>query len=109
MGSRDHNFYNEAYQRAGYADIALDVQRTWLEGRRDEAREMVPDELVLQTNLLGSEEQVKDRIRTYRDAGVTTIRVDPDGRGLGEKLETLGRFMGLLDAVNAEKTETARA
>ena len=63
MGSRDHNFYNEAYQRAGYADIARDVQTTWLDGRRDEAREMIPDELVVKTNLLGTEDQVKDRIR----------------------------------------------
>jgi hypothetical protein len=70
---------------------------------------MIPDELVVQTNLLGTEDMVKDRIRAYRDAGVTTIRVDPEGKGMGEKLETLSRFMGLLDAVNAEKKETARA
>ena len=59
---------------------------------------MVPDEMVLQTNLLGTEAMVKDRIRAYRDAGVTTIRVEPDGRGLDERLETLGRFMRLLKA-----------
>jgi hypothetical protein len=109
MGSRDHNFYNEAYQRAGFQDIALDVQRTWLDGRRDEAREMIPDELVIKTNLLGREEQVKDRIRAFRDSGVTTIRVQPEGRGMSDTLDTLGRFMGLLGTVNAEATEAARA
>ncbi len=45
---------------------------------------------------------VKGRIRAYRDCGVTTIRVDPDGRGMEERLETLGRFMRLLDEVNGE-------
>ena len=102
MGSREHNFYNMAYQRAGYQDIALEVQRLWLDGRRDEAASLVPDEIVLQTNLLGTDEHVRQRIRAYRDAGVTTVRVDPEGRGLNERLETLGRFMGLLAEVNAE-------
>src|SRR6185295_9452763 len=33
MGSREHNFYNDAYRRAGYDEIARDVQRLWLENR----------------------------------------------------------------------------
>jgi hypothetical protein len=33
---------------------------------------------------------------------VTTIRVEPDGRGMEERLETLGRFMRLLGEVNGE-------
>jgi F420-dependent oxidoreductase-like protein len=102
MGSREHNFYNEAYQRSGYAELALEVQRLWLDKRRDEAAALIPDEIVTKLNLLGTDDMVKQRIRVYRDAGVTTIRVDPDGRGLAERLETLGRFMRLLDEVNAE-------
>jgi alkanesulfonate monooxygenase SsuD/methylene tetrahydromethanopterin reductase-like flavin-dependent oxidoreductase (luciferase family) len=102
MGSREHNFYNEAYQRAGYKDLALQVQSTWIEGRREDAARLIPDELVLQTNLLGTDDMVKQRIRAYRDAGISTIRVDPEGRGLRERLDTLGRFMRLLAEVNAE-------
>jgi hypothetical protein len=45
---------------------------------------------------------VKARIRAYRDAGVTTIRVEPEGDGMAERLETLGRFMRLLGEVNGE-------
>src|SRR5882724_10135085 len=82
MGSRQHNFYNDAYRRAGYADTAVDVQRLWIEGRRDDAAARVPDELVLKTNLLGTEEMVRDRVRAYRAAGVTTLRVEPDGATL---------------------------
>jgi len=104
MGSRRTNFYNGAYQRAGYVDVAVDVQRLWLEGRRDDAAARVPDELVLKTNLLGTEEMVRDRIRAYRDAGVTTLRVDPDGQALSQRLETLGRIVDLVKAVNAEST-----
>jgi F420-dependent oxidoreductase-like protein len=102
MGSREHNFYNDAYKRAGYTEEALQVQSLWLEGRREEAAANVPDEMVLKTNLLGTEEMVKARLRAHRDAGVTTVRVQPEGRGLAEKVETLGRLMDLVKAVDAE-------
>jgi F420-dependent oxidoreductase-like protein len=96
MGSRQHNFYNDAYRRAGYADAAVEVQRLWLDGRREDAAARVPDELVLKTNLLGTEGMVKDRIRAYRDAGVTTLRVEPDGATLDARLATLGRLIELV-------------
>jgi F420-dependent oxidoreductase-like protein len=96
MGSRQHNFYNDAYRRAGYADTAAEVQRLWLENRRDDAAAQVPDELVLKTNLLGTDAMVRDRIRAYRDAGVTTLRVEPDGATLDARLATLGRVVELV-------------
>src|ERR671918_2658694 len=62
MGSRRHNFYNDAYRRAGYADAAAEVQRLWLDGRREDAAARVPDELVLKTNLLGTESMIRQRL-----------------------------------------------
>ena len=100
MGSRQHNFYNDAYRRAGYADTATEVQRLWLENRREDAAARVPDELVLKTNLLGTEAMVRDRLRVYRDAGVTTLRVEPDGATLDARLATLGRLVELVRSVN---------
>ena len=100
MGSRAHNFYNDAYRRAGYADVADEVQRLWLDGRREDAAAHVPDELVLKTNLLGTEAMVKDRIRAYRDAGVTTLRVEPDGATLEARLATLARLIDLVRSVS---------
>jgi hypothetical protein len=97
MGSRQHNFYNAAYRRAGYADEAVAVQKLWLEGKRDEATALVPDEMVLQTNLIGTEEMVRQRIRTHRDAGVNTIRVQPDGSTMEERLENLGRIVQIVN------------
>lgn len=99
MGSRQHNFYNDAYRKAGYSEAAGEVQRLWLEGRRDEAAARVPDEMVLKTNLLGTEEMVRRRILAYRDAGITSLRVEPDGETLDERLQTLGRAMDLVRAV----------
>ena len=98
MGSREHNFYNDAFKRAGYTDAALAVQRLWLEGKRDEAAARVPDELAVKVNLLGTEAMIRSRIQTYRAAGITTLRVDPGGTTLRGRLDTLARFMDLLHA-----------
>jgi F420-dependent oxidoreductase-like protein len=106
MGSKQHNFYNAAFQRAGYEEIAQKAQQLWIDGDRQSAAALIPDEMVLQTNLLGNDEQVKNRIRAYRDCGITTIRVDPQGEGMSGRLETLGRFLKLVDEVNAEVAVT---
>jgi hypothetical protein len=52
--------------------------------------------MVIQANLLGDAEMVRSRIRAYRDAGITTLHVAPQGRDLAEKLTTLGRVMDLV-------------
>jgi F420-dependent oxidoreductase-like protein len=96
MGSREHNFYNDAFRRAGYEDEARAVQRLWLEGKRDEAAARVPDALVLKANLLGTEQMVRERLALYRRAGVTTLRVDPAGTTLDARLTTLARLMELV-------------
>jgi F420-dependent oxidoreductase-like protein len=95
MGSARHNFYNDAFCRAGYADVAVEVQRLWLAGQRDEAIARVPDELVLKTNLIGTEAMVRARLAAYRGAGITTLRVEPAGLTLDERLATLARLIAL--------------
>jgi F420-dependent oxidoreductase-like protein len=97
MGSARTNFYNDAFQRAGYQELARRVQALWLEGKRAEAAELIPDEIVWQTNLLGTDEMVTERIQAYRKAGITTIRVAPSGADSTERIATLERFMGLID------------
>ena len=99
MGSRQHNFYNDAFRRAGYADTAAEVQRLWLENRREEAAARVPDELVLKTNLLGTEAMIRQRLARYRDAGINTLRVEPAGDTLEARLATLGRVRDLVRAL----------
>jgi F420-dependent oxidoreductase-like protein len=103
MGSARHNFYNAAFRRGGFEEDALAVQELWLAGRRQEAARRVPDALVLQTNFLGTDGMVRERIRRYRDVGITTLRLAPEGAGTAEKLETLERVLGLVREVAAEQ------
>jgi F420-dependent oxidoreductase-like protein len=99
MGSRQHNFYNETYRRMGYAETALEVQNLWLNKQRDAAIARIPDELVLKTNLIGTEDMVRERIRIHLATGVNTLRVEPDGDTLDERLKNLGRLMELVKEV----------
>lgn len=98
MGSKEQNFYKNAFSRQGWADDAEAVQQLWLEGKRDEAAERVPTEIGLKTNLLGTDEMVADRLRVYANAGVTTIRAGLSGRTVEDRLLTLAKLM---DAVRA--------
>jgi F420-dependent oxidoreductase-like protein len=98
MGSRQHNFYNDAFQRAGYTEAAVEVQRLWLDGKRDEAAARVPDALALKVNLLGTDAMIRNRLDMYRRAGITTLRVDPAGATVRERLDTLARLLDLLRA-----------
>jgi F420-dependent oxidoreductase-like protein len=101
MGSATTNFYNDAFKRGGWEAIAREVQGLWVAGKRPEAIAKVPSEMVIQANLLGTNEMVRERILTYKNAGVTRLRVAPVGRGLHERLVTLGKVMDLVQAINA--------
>src|SRR5579883_346528 len=102
MGSRQHNFYNDVFRRAGYADVAREVQDLWFKKQREAAVQRIPDEMVLKTNLIGTEEMVRERLRVHRRAGVNTLLVNPDGQTLDERLATLARLVELLAEVNKE-------
>ena len=98
MGSADTNFYNRAYARQGFADVAAEAQARWVAGDRAAAAKAIPDEMVLATTLIGTEDRVAARLRAWRDAGVDTVRLYPAGASLDERLDTLGRALDLVPA-----------
>ncbi|QDN75237.1 LLM class flavin-dependent oxidoreductase [Streptomyces sp. S1A1-7] len=102
MGSASTNFYNNAYSRQGWADVAAEVRERWQAGDRDGATELVTDEMVLGTTLIGTEGMVRDRLRVWRDAGVDTVRFYPAGETLDARLTTLGRALDLVRAMERE-------
>jgi F420-dependent oxidoreductase-like protein len=102
MGSERQNFYNDAFARQGFGDDVSEVQRLWREGDREAAAERVPVEIGLKTNLLGPPEMVAERLRLYRDAGVTTLRVGLGELDLTARLASLGQLLDLVQTINAE-------
>jgi F420-dependent oxidoreductase-like protein len=79
MGSREKNFYNQLVSRYGFEAEAKEIQDLYLDGHKDEAAAKVPDELLKNTNLVGDEGFVKDRLAAYKEAGVTMLNVTPVG------------------------------
>ncbi|MGK2929422.1 MAG: LLM class F420-dependent oxidoreductase [Acidimicrobiales bacterium] len=79
MGSRDQNFYNNVFRRYGYEDEAAQIQELYLQGKKDEAAALVPDDFLDATAMVGDEGWVKDRIEAYRAAGVTHLSITPIG------------------------------
>ena len=100
MGSRADNFYNNAFARQGFGDDVAEVQRLWAEGDREAAAARVPIEIGLGTNLIGPPDVVRDRLRAYRDCGVTTLRVNPIGSDLRDCVAGLGTLLDLVNDVN---------
>lgn len=101
MGSATTNFYNNAYSRQGWADVAAEVRERWQAGDRDGAAALVTDEMVLATTLIGTEEMVRERLRVWRAAGVDTVRFYPAGDTLDARLTTLGRAVELVREVES--------
>ena len=96
MGARGKNFYNDVCRDYGFADEAIAVQDAYLDGRKEEAAGLLPDELIQNTTLCGDEAYVVDRLAAYSEAGVTSLNVTPVG---GEPAAVLGRLRELAEHV----------
>lgn len=99
MGSKTTNFYNAAFARQGFADDVAAVQDLWLAGRREEAADRVPLELGMKTNLLGPAPMVAERLRLYRQVGITTIQAKLQGDRRAQ-LDTLAELIGIVADLN---------
>jgi len=99
MGSAATNFYNNAYSRQGWAEVAAEIRELWQGGNRDGAAALVTDEMVLATTLIGTEPMVRARLAVWKAAGVTTVRLYPAGDTVAAKLDTLGRALDLVKQV----------
>jgi len=101
MGSRDQNFYNDVLTRLGFGDDVRAVQDLWLAGQRDAAAARVPAEIGRATNLLGTPAMVAERLRLYRDAGITTLQAKLSGDHAA-RLDTLAQLIELVRQVSSE-------
>ncbi|MGH3315132.1 MAG: LLM class F420-dependent oxidoreductase [Nocardioidaceae bacterium] len=77
MGARGKNFYNDLVCQYGFEAEATKIQDLYLDGRKKEAEEAVPLELLELGNLVGPEAYVKERIQAFRDSGVTNLQITP--------------------------------
>src|SRR4051812_37252943 len=95
MGSRKTNFYVDLTHRFGFGEVADEVQSLYLDGKREDAYNAIPDELVDATSLVGSEEEVAARIKRYEDAGVDRLIISPISPVPDQRLHTVKRLAEL--------------
>ncbi|MFT5443489.1 MAG: F420-dependent oxidoreductase-like protein [Myxococcota bacterium] len=94
MGSRQKNFYNDYCKRLGYEDAAVEIQNLFLDGKKMEAAAAVPDALIDDVHLVGSEGFIRDRLSAWKEAGkskqVGTMLI---GTNQPEAIELLAKEM----------------
>jgi len=89
MGARNKNFYNSYIRNFGYEDLASNLQDLYLSGRKSEAQEAVPDELVDAVALVGPKERIREQLAKWKSSPVTTMLI---GTSQPEALRTLAEL-----------------
>jgi F420-dependent oxidoreductase-like protein len=106
MGSANNNFYNNAFARQGYEQDVREVQRLWLAGDQEAACKRVPIEIGLGTNLIGTDDMIRDRLRLYRDAGITMLRAGLGDDDLDTRLSHVAHLLDLVREIDTEVPAT---
>jgi F420-dependent oxidoreductase-like protein len=73
MGAKEQNFHKQVFERMGYAELSDEVQKLYLDGRKDKATALIPDALVDDMHIIGTAPEVKERAAQWEETGVTTL------------------------------------
>ena len=77
MGARGQNFYHKLACQYGFQAAADRVQDLYLAGRKAEAAEAVPEQLVRDMSLIGKEKHIAAQLDALDAAGVSTLYLLP--------------------------------
>ena len=86
-------FYHQYFTRIGFGEDADRVREAYLARERDRAAELVTDEMVHATTIIGNPQQCRDQMQTFFDAGVDEIRLvfnEPDAESYLRALKAVG-------------------
>lgn len=90
MGAKDANFHKQVFERMGHQALSDEVQRLYLDGRKDEATALIPDNLVHDMHIIGDPGYVRERAAEWESTGVTTLllscRTAAEVRGIAQVL-----------------------
>jgi F420-dependent oxidoreductase-like protein len=98
MGAKGRNFYHNLATRYGFGEVADRIQELYLSGRKTEAIDAVPDELVRHTSLIGPRGFIAERIAALAEAGVTTLLVGALANEPAEALRYVQELRALVPA-----------
>ncbi|TDZ75654.1 LLM class F420-dependent oxidoreductase [Mycobacteroides salmoniphilum] len=96
MGAKGKNFYHNLATAYGFGKEADRIQELYLAGKKAEATDAVPNELVRNVSLIGPKSFVAERVAAFKEAGVTTLNVAPlaaDSAGRIKHVEALRELL----------------
>ena len=76
MGAEDTNFHADVYRRMGYGEVVDEVTRLLRSRGKEEAAQAIPDEVVDDAAIVGDVAYVREQIKVWEAAGVTTMVVN---------------------------------
>ncbi|MFW3114812.1 oxidoreductase [Mycobacterium haemophilum DSM 44634] len=98
MGAKGRNFYHNLATRYGFGAVADRIQELYLSGRKHEAIDAVPDELVRGISLVGPRGFIAERLAAFTEAGVTTLLVSPMAADPAESVRYVEQLLQLRPA-----------
>lgn len=85
--------YRNMFNRMGYEREANEICDLWTEGKRDEARQIVNQEMLEDTSLFGDVQQFEQSVQEFRAAGIDRpILRFPEGTPMQDILNMLGKL-----------------
>lgn len=96
MGAKGRNFYHDLATRYGFGEVADRIQELYLAGRKREAIDALPDELVRGVSLVGPRGFIAERLEVFAAAGVTTLLVRPITTDPGEAVRYVEELLQLV-------------
>ena len=82
--------------RIGFGDESDAIREKYLNRDRTGASDLVTDEMVSATSLIGSADECVEQMQRYYDDGVDEIRLvfnEPDASGYHNIIESIGKFI----------------
>jgi F420-dependent oxidoreductase-like protein len=73
MGAKEANVHHQVFQRMGHQELAAEVQRLYLDGEKERAAALVPDDLVDDMHIIGTAGEVREKVAQWEETGVTTL------------------------------------
>ncbi|NUS56840.1 MAG: LLM class flavin-dependent oxidoreductase, partial [Streptomycetaceae bacterium] len=80
------NFHADVFARMGYQEVVDEIGAHFRAGAKDKAAAAVPDELVSDIMIVGTPDHVREQVKHWEAAGVTTLLV---GCKTPQEIETL--------------------
>lgn len=95
MGSKKTNFYVNLAHRFGFGDVADEVQELFQAGDKEGAFKALPDEMVNAVSLIGTEEEVAERLNRFRANNIDRLIATPVHPEVDQMKHTVERLAAL--------------